>query len=128
MAAPLAPQQDTPATRFRDRQRRWRGLVQKFYARHADLEPHAVLLMGWLFDQAERTAGSVMREYDLRTDGGLFVRMNADPQATKRWSWWCATLDVEGRGFYELWGLRFDVPIALAAEQIWMVVRAGRAR
>lgn len=123
---PVAQQQDTPAARFRERQRRWRSLAQGFYPRHAEVEPHATLLIGWLFDQAERVP-SIMREYALTAyEPYTFCRLNADRTASKRWSWLAPSHDLaEGRGFYELWALRFDMPVSLAAEQIWTVIRAG---
>lgn len=130
MSGEAPPAQDGPAARFRDRQRRWRALVAKFYARHAEVEPHAALLMGWLFDQAERVRGSPMREYHLTaSEPYLFVRLNADQRASKPWSWIAPSHDLEGRGFYELWALRWDVAIGVAAEQIWCVIRSsGGAR
>ncbi len=120
-----SPEQDTPEARFRERQRRWRTLVQRIYPRHAEVEPHAALLLGWLFDSAERIPGSPFREYALQTDDGHFVRLNADPRLSKAWSWIALGIEVEGRGFYELWAMRWDMPVSLAADQIWTVIRSG---
>lgn len=130
MSAAVAQQQDNPLTRFRERQRRWRSWAQRIYPRHAAIEAHAPLLMGWLFDGAERVAGSVMREYHLTAEEPFFfVRLNGDARASKRWSWIAPSHDLaEGRGFYELWAFRFDMPVSDAAVEIWTIIRAGAPR
>lgn len=113
---------------FLTRRAAWRARTQRIYARHADLEPFAPLVLAECFDGAVKVL-EVPPAYGLRVEGwGASVSLTAEPG---NWRWFVADGTAEGRGLYELWAWRFQVPVDVAADEIWALValhRGGQAK
>jgi hypothetical protein len=120
----IVVQPDDRAHRFAERRRRWRSRSMGVYAKHADLEPYAHIILASMFDRALRIVGPG-RCYALSAADVPTVRLNNDPAGAKPWFWYTAGGCAEGRGIYELWAWRFDIPVCLAAEEIWTTIHSG---
>jgi hypothetical protein len=123
-----APESVARGRAFMARRDAWRAGPQKIYARHADLEPFVPIVLAACFDAAVKEL-SEPPVYALRVDDwGASVRLTAEPG---NWRWLVPDGTAQGRGLYELWAWRFQVPVDVAAAEIWALVaqhRAGMAR
>lgn len=103
--------------RFVERRRAWRAAGVRYHARHAALEPYAPAILAAMFDRAVRVV-SPAREYAYRlTDTGQTVRLNVD-----NWHWHCLDGTADGRGLYELWAWRWDIPVEDAHAELWATI------
>ena len=119
----FAPQPHAKARgqRFAERRAAWRENA-RHYARHADIEPVAPAVLAAMFDRGVRIEGPV-REYAYRVDAvGQSVRLNVE-----NWRWYCLDGTAEGRGLYELWAWRFDLPVEEAHAELWATINGDIA-
>lgn len=99
--------------RFVARRDAWRTCAQRFHARHLHLEPHAPRILAAMFDRALAEVGPT-RSYILQAAGiAEHVRLNGET-----WRWHTSGGTCDGRGFYELWAWRFDIPVHHAAADL----------
>lgn len=97
--------------RYSRRRTIWRSGPQRYYPRHASIETHAAKLLPMMFDNALLEVGA---SYALRAEElAETVKLNAD-----NWQWHTIRGTAEGRGLYELYAWRFDVPVETAAIEI----------
>lgn len=115
-----APEHVARAARFKDRQARWRAIGRPIA--HAEVEAAAPAILACMFDHALAIVGPA-REYAYRADTGQTVRLNIE-----NWRWTAMDGTAEGRGLYELWAWRFDMPVSRAAYQIRACMRAAAER
>lgn len=123
-----APEAVARGRAFLTRRDAWRAGTQRIYARHAGLEPFAPLVLAACFDSAVK-ALEQPPVYGLRVDEwGASISLTAE---AGNWRWGVADGTAEGRGLYELWAWRFQVPVDVAAAEIWALIAqdaAGTAR
>lgn len=111
-----APEMTERGLRFIRRRNAWRREPQRHYGRHAQIEPHAPKILAFMFDRALVVRGPC-RVYAFKVDGLETVFMNGES-----WLWHTALGTAEGRGLYELWSWRFDVPVHVAASQVFALL------
>jgi hypothetical protein len=102
--------------RFAKRREAWRSDTQRHYGRHAQIEPHAPKILAHMFDRVVAIVGP-SRAYAFKSHDTETVFMNGE-----NWRWHTMLGTAEGRGLYELWAWRYDIPIPLAGCEIFALV------
>jgi len=101
---------------FAAHRERWKA-NRVHYGPHCEAIPHTGTAIAALFDSAVRIVGPPHQYAYRLEETGQTVRLNAET-----WRWHTVDGTAEGRGLYELWAWRFQMPVEDAYHAFWLHV------